>query len=91
MELHALAKHGEWAVTEGESVVIKLPKAQALVLYDWVARLNETGQAGFDDQAEQVAVWFLEASLEPELVEVIRPDYRDRVSAARDEIRHGDD
>lgn len=58
-----------------------------LVLFDLVGRLNEQEAVEFEDQAEQRALWDLEAVLESMLPEVVARDYGDRVDAARDRLR----
>ena len=63
----------------------------ALVLFDWLARTSVSGQpAAFADQAEQRALWNLEAALESLLIEPLSADYDGLVARARDRIRDND-
>jgi hypothetical protein len=73
------------------SVAFKLSKSEALVLFDWIHRLeDEDGgliRLGFADQAEQRVVWDLSTSLERLLAEPFRDDYLAIINAARSQVR----
>lgn len=63
--------------------VLRLTGAEALVLFEWIAR-NEGGATFcFEDPAEQRVVWRIEAELERTLTEPLRPDYAELVALAR--------
>lgn len=77
---------------QARDVHVTLGRHQALVLADWLARTNRTEQpAGFEDQAEQRALWDLEAALESQLPEVFAPDYKERLRVARSATRDSED
>ena len=72
----------------GDEVSVHLSRDQALVLFDWLARTGEAGEAaGFVDQAEQRVFWDIEATLETLLVEPLAADYGAKLETARDRIR----
>ena len=67
---------------------IELTKDEALVLFDFLSRLNANDQTNlFHDQAEQKVLWIIEGILEKELVEPFKPDYKEIIQRARDRIR----
>ncbi|GAB2647657.1 hypothetical protein GCM10009743_23890 [Kribbella swartbergensis] len=74
-----------------DEISVDLSRDQALVLFDWLARTSEAGEpVGFVDQAEQRALWDLEACLEALLPEVLAADYQVRLRLARDKVRDSD-
>lgn len=76
---------------EQDAVHLSIPRDHALVLLDWLARTSSAEHpVDFDDQAEQRALWDLEALLETLLPETVAADYRDRVGAARSRVRDDD-
>ena len=68
-----------------ESIIINLTRSEALVLFEWLAN-DETGQRTIPDKAEEVVLLRIEAQLEPKLVEIVKPDYRNLVDAAKHKI-----
>jgi hypothetical protein len=69
------------------SVNLNLSADEALVLFDWLGRFNAGSAPAIEDQAEQRALWNLEALLESALVAPLTPDYDARLKAARDRLR----
>lgn len=69
------------------STEIELAEDEALVLFEWLSRFNKTGRAAFEDQAEQRALWNLEAALEKVLVAIFDPRYAELLAAARQRLR----
>ena len=60
-----------------EKISIELTKDETLVLFEFLARFNETEHPDiFEDQAEQKVLWIIEGQLEKQLVEPFRPDYK---------------
>ena len=52
---------------ENETITIELTKSEAWVLSEWLFRFNKNDDDNpelFNDKAEQVALWNLEAALE---------------------------
>jgi hypothetical protein len=82
-----MADSGEAKAMPAATTRIELTGDEALVLIDWLSRFNETGRAGFEDQAEQRALWNLEAALEKSLVEIFDPRYVELVDDARERLR----
>ena len=67
-----------------KSTRIELSEDEALVLFDWLSRFNGgEHQDLFDAQAEQRALWNLEARLEKALVAPLASDYQRRLEEAR--------
>jgi hypothetical protein len=72
-----------------EEWTIKLTRDEGLVLFDFLARWDETNaDLGFVDSAEQAAIVNLFGSLETaEDGTAFRPDYNEQVAAARGRLR----
>ncbi|TWT29622.1 hypothetical protein [Blastopirellula retiformator] len=60
-----------------------LKHEEALVLFEWLASLEEKSDSSMCDDAEQKVIWKIEAQLEKLLPDVVMEDYKDRVSAAK--------
>ena len=74
---------------QDDNLNISLTKCEALVLFDFLARINlNANQNIIADQAEQRVLWDLEAILEKELPEVVDPKYSERVSEAKKQIKN---
>jgi len=81
-------KEIELSVNVDKSLNLTISKNEALVLFDFLARFNETEKSDvFEDQAEQKTLWILEGQLEKQLVEPFNPDYNDIIKEARNKIR----
>jgi hypothetical protein len=73
---------------EGDKLNIELTKQEALVFYDFLARLNQQEQkALYEDQAEERVLWDLECLLEKQLIEPFSKDYDKLIAQARNKIR----
>lgn len=71
-----------------EEIIIKLDKDEALVLFDFLSRVNNKDlKEIFEDQAELKTLWILEGQLEKQLVEPFKPEYTDIIRDARNRIR----
>jgi hypothetical protein len=70
-----------------EGVSFDLSGDLALVLLALIGRLNEQESIEFVDQAEQRAMWDLEALLESAVAATVAPDFEAEVRAARDRLR----
>jgi hypothetical protein len=70
-----------------EAVRLELTADEALVLFEFLARFDDDGTLALQDQAEEKALWRLQGQLEKQLVEIILPDYKALVAAARDRLR----
>lgn len=66
-------------------VLIELSHDEALVLFDWLARVD--GSLPVVDPSEQDVLWRIEGQLEKKLVEPLAADYKDAVNAARSRLR----
>ena len=75
-------------MTEQLNINLTFTKDVALVLFEFLARFNQTDHPDiFEDQAEQKTLWILEGQLEKQLVEPFLTDYKDIVNEARNKIR----
>ncbi len=68
-------------------MTLELTNDEALVLFDWLARLDGQDALPVEDAAEETVLWSLLAQLEKVLVEPFRPDYDDRVERARARLK----
>lgn len=66
-------------------VVLTLSHAEALVLFEWLARHDE--RLAFDDPAEEQVIWHIEAVLERSLPDLFSPDYQTALAEARETVR----
>lgn len=75
-------------MTESEEINIKLTKDEALVLFEFISRFNETEHKElFQDQSEQKMMWLIEGQLQKALSEPFRPDYKEIIDNARKNIQ----
>lgn len=71
----------------GEPVRLELTADEALVLFEFLARYEESNSLNIVDQAEQCALWGLQALFEKQLVEPFLPNYVELVAEARNRLR----
>ncbi len=70
---------------------LELTRPQALVLYEWLATLDEEGRGSATaDSPEQRVLWILEGQLEKRLPAVLAADYGDQLESARRAVHQGD-
>jgi hypothetical protein len=69
-----------------------LPRNEALVLFEWLARLDEPGAPAIGDPAVEKVLWQLEGQLETALVEPFQDNYRQLLAEARRQVleKYGD-
>jgi hypothetical protein len=70
-----------------QDVTVELTRAEALVLFEFLARYMKEERLEIEDQAEQRVLWDICASLEKILAEPFAPDYVDLVAKARAQVR----
>lgn len=70
-------------------VRLELSNAEALVLFEWLAREGKRKSIPLAHHAEQVVLWNVEAQLEKQLVEILSPNYAALLDAAREMIVEG--
>jgi hypothetical protein len=70
-----------------EEVVITLPRAQALVLFEFLSRFSDDHKLEIKDQAEERVLWNVCCDLERVLVEPLRSDYDLLLRRARETVR----
>jgi hypothetical protein len=69
------------------TVYLRLTRAEALVLFEWLARVDAAKNLPVEDPAEEQVLWRLEGQLESALLEPLGPNYKEAVEAARKEVR----
>ena len=66
-------------------IQVLLSQAEALVLFEWLARSDSAEALHTECAAEQKVLWKLEGQLEKQ-VSVFAPDYKRLLAAAREEV-----
>ncbi|MBE1533525.1 hypothetical protein [Actinomadura algeriensis] len=71
-----------------QRVTVHLSSDQALVLMEWLHRLNDRPdfREVVPEAAERVAVWALHGSLTTQSTDIFAPDYAERLAAARERL-----
>ena len=77
--------------TSDQKVVIELPAAHALVLFEFLSRFSDDNKLEIQDQAEERVLWDICCDLERVLVEPLCPDYADLLQRAREAVRDRQD
>ncbi len=73
---------------ESKDVLIKFSNSEAIVLLEWLTKLNENENASlFQDQAEERIVFDLEALLEKVISETFEGNYNEILYEARQKVR----
>ncbi|RBW62489.1 hypothetical protein DS884_02495 [Tenacibaculum sp. E3R01] len=71
-----------------KKVNIELTNDEAIVLFEFLARFNESDDLSrFEDQSEQRVLWNIECILEKELSEPFISNYQDIIKIARENVR----
>ncbi|MBA3391693.1 MAG: hypothetical protein H0T89_03565 [Deltaproteobacteria bacterium] len=68
-------------------MTLELTDDQALVLFEWLARLDERDAFPCEDEAEEQVLWLLHGQLEKVLAEPFRANYRELVEMARIRVK----
>jgi hypothetical protein len=69
-------------------IKIELSKDEAIVLFDWISRINEGEATNLRlDQAEMRILWDLEASFEKVINEIFAEDYNKIVAQAKQRVQ----
>ena len=72
---------------DSNDVVLKLTKAEALALFEFVSRFSNTDVLDIQDRAEAQALWNLCCLLEKQQLGPFESEFDDLLKAARDELR----
>ncbi|MCT9624828.1 hypothetical protein HWD94_06795 [Pseudarthrobacter equi] len=70
-----------------EPVKIELSEDQALVLFDWLCRLNDGSAANVADHAEQRVLWDIQSGLESVLAAPLQANYNFLLAQARNRVK----
>jgi hypothetical protein len=65
-----------------DEICVRFSRAEALVLFEWLARVDDAQALPIGHPAEQKALWVLEGQLEKQ-VPVFSPNYGQLVEEAR--------
>jgi hypothetical protein len=69
-----------------DDLQIRLMRAEALVLFEWLTRTDSAKLLPTEHPAEQKVLWLLEGQLEKQLLEVFSPNYDHLVEGARKQV-----
>lgn len=72
---------------DDKKITLKLTHAEALVLFEWVARTETSGSLPLEHEAEELVFWTIQGQLESILAEPFNPGYKDLVAAARERVQ----
>lgn len=72
-------------MTQGE-IVLKLSKQEALVFFEWLAKVEPMGTTVFQHPSEEKMLWKLQCQLESALSEPFAANYADIVDEARSSV-----
>lgn len=70
-----------------EDIQISLTKDEALVLFEMLSRFSDTGSLTIEHQSEERALWNLNGLLEKKLTEPLKPNYKELLQAARENLK----
>lgn len=70
-----------------KKISIEMSQAEALVLFEWLARNDKVQRLQIEDEAEERVLWLLEAQLERQLVEPLAGNYSELLASARTLVR----
>jgi hypothetical protein len=71
---------------EAETISVVFSRAEAIVLFELLARCDEGKNLCVEHPSEQTMLWVLEGQLEKQLREVLAPNYKELLEAARQEV-----
>ena len=74
-------------VNNNDKVALTLSRNEALVLYDFLARFEDSDTLSIQDQAESRVLWNICSDLERSIAELLTADYFALLQEARDKIR----
>jgi hypothetical protein len=72
-----------------DQITIMLTKEEAIVLFEFLSRAEETDKLHFANEAEERVLWSIHAVLEKNLVEPFHPDWNEILEQARAKVRSG--
>lgn len=72
--------------TNQPMITLSLSNSQALVLFEWLAKQDETDSLIYEHHAEERVIWKIQGQLESVLVEPFWEDYVEILKRARVEV-----
>lgn len=73
------------------TVTLRLTPAEALVLFEWFSRIDDTDPPPFADASEQYVAWRVLGQLESSLMEPLKANYEELLEKAKREIAREND
>ena len=73
-------------ITE-ETATIRMTRAEALVLFEFLSRFDQGQQLDIRDKAEELVLWHVHGAFERVLAEPFAADYLKRLEIARETVR----
>ena len=70
-------------------IMLGLTKQEALVLFEWMAKVEPMGTTVFQHPSEERVLWKLQGQLESTLQEPFAPNYAEIVAEARKAVESG--
>ena len=70
-------------------MTLELNADQALVLFDWLARLDERDSLPCEHEAERQVLWVVQGQLEKALTEPFQSNYKELTEQARSRVMNG--
>jgi hypothetical protein len=70
-----------------EKVTFELTHAEALVLFEWLARTDSARSLPFEHESEEFVLWNIHNKLEGILSEPFESRYTELLAAARERVR----
>jgi hypothetical protein len=71
------------AADEPTDIEVRLTVDEALVMSDWIYRLQNSSSPLVDDEAVWMPLYRIGGSLETTLAQIFAPDYKEQLEAAR--------
>jgi hypothetical protein len=79
----------ELEIMKEKEIIIELTNDEALVLFEFIIRLNQTeSKSDVRDLAEQKVLWAIETQLEKVLIDPFKPDYLKILEEARSRLKN---
>lgn len=69
-----------------KNITVALTRKEALVLFEWLARIDSKGGSLFDHPSEEKVLWNIEGQLESVLTEPFAENYKELLADARKSV-----
>lgn len=72
-----------------DGITLEVTKQEALVLFEWLAKVEPMGTTVFQHPSEEKVLWKLQGQLESTLQEPLTANYAELVAQARSAVESG--